>query len=119
MKIARRPGDAALALVVARFADAFVPDITQMPTSEAAHATIASGTRRAHGRTAHASATDTTKRKNALSPRDVQAKTAPATAQAMRPTRRAPTLRVAAKRPAAKAKVPVIAHDDGFIPAMK
>lgn len=58
-------------------------------------------------------------KENALSPRDVQAKTAPATAQAMRPMRRAPTLRVAANRPAAKAKVPVIAHEEGFIPAMK
>ena len=93
--------------------------MTQMPTTEATHARIASGTMRLLAGTAKARATVTTNRKNALSPRDVQAKTAPATAQAMRPTRRVPALRVAANSPAAKAKVPVIAHDEGFMPAMK
>ena len=69
--------------------------------------------------TAKARATVTTKRKKALSPRDVQAMTAPATAQAIRPTRCDPTERVAASRPAANTKVPVIANDDGFMPATK
>ena len=93
--------------------------MTQMPTTEATHARIASGTMRLLSGTAKARATVMTKRKKALSPRDVQAMTAPATAQAIRPTRCDPTERVAASRPAANTKVPVIAHDDGFMPATK
>ena len=97
----------------------FVRAMTQMPTTEATHARAASGMMRLLSGTAKARATVTTKRKKALSPRDVHAKTAPARAQAIRPTRRGPTERVAASSPAANANVPVIAHDDGFMPATK
>ena len=97
----------------------FVRAMTQMPTTEATHARVASGMMRLVSGTAKARATVTTKRKKALSPRDVHAKTAPARAQAIRPTRRRPTERVAASSPAANANVPVIAHDEGFMPATK
>ena len=97
----------------------FVRDMTQMPRAEATHARQASGTMRLLSGTANARATVITKRKKALSPRDVHARTAPASAQATSPTRLRPSERVDASSAAANANVPVIAHEEGFIPAMK
>ncbi len=87
-------------------------NMTQMPTTEATHARIAGGTMRLlSGYREGQGATVTTKRKKALSPRDVVAKTAPASAQAIRAYPARPTTG-GSQQAGSKANVPVIAHDD-------
>ena len=86
---------------------------------EASRASRPSGQRSRRQRTAKIRAAETTKRKKAASARDVHARRAPIAAPPRRLQRRQPSELAADHSPAAKARTPENAHDEGLFDAMK